>query len=220
MFTKEDLVSMEKPYNLSKADLRKACLNEAYLSEADLSEANLSWSDLNWSDLRGATLSGAYLCRANLIGANLSGANLNGADLNRSTLSWANLRGANLRGADLREVILQGAGLDGADLDGAKLPAFQICPTEGSFIGWKKVQGILLKLRIPASARRTSSLVGRKCRAEYVVVLEGAPEELYSRNCSYKNGEKSYPDKYDDYIRIECTHGIHFFVTREEAKAY
>ena len=59
---------------------------------------------------------GANLCDADLRGANLCDANLRGADL----------RGANLCDADLR------------DAKGCYLS----CPTEGSFIGWKKPLGI------------------------------------------------------------------------------
>jgi hypothetical protein len=167
------------------------------------------------ADLYGADLSGANLRGANLLGADLRGANLYGADLSGANLFSASLRGADLRGADLR-----GADLRDADLSGADLPNFSLCPEEGDFIGWKKVSGqSVIKLLIPASARRTSSLVGRKCRAEFVVVLEGEGYSLRG-DLHYKTGETVYPDKYDPDIRIECTSGIHFFITRKEAEEY
>ena len=155
--------------------------------------------------------SGAKLRWANLQGANLHGANLQGADLS----------GANLQGADLQGAILQGANLRGADLQGADLPHFQICPEEGSFIGWKKLyRNVVAKLLIPAEAKRTSSLVGRKCRAEFVKVIEGRGFSMQDGVTEYREGSLVYPDKYDDDIRIECTHGIHFFMTRKEAEEY
>ncbi len=142
--------------------------------------------------------------RANLRGANLRGADLCGADLCDADLSGANLRGANLRGADL---------------SGANLTHFQICPEEGSFIAWKKLlDGVVCKLEIPAEAKRTSSLVGRKCRAEFARVLEGEGISYYGG--TYTVGEIVRPDSYDDDIRIECSHGIHFFITRKEAEEY
>lgn len=36
----------------------------------------------------------------------------------------------------------------------------------------------------------------------------------------YRAGEVVRSDKYDDDPRVECTHGIHFFLTKEEAEAW
>jgi len=156
---------------------------------------------------------------------NLRGVNLHGADLRGANLQDAYLRGANLLGADLR-----GAYLQGANLPGTTLPPFFICPQEGAFIAWKKIKNKLLKLRIPAKAKRTSSLVGRKCRAEYCTILgiyelTGAKTNLKKIRGGYKNdeyivGQIFYPDKYDPDIRVECTNGVHFFITKEEAINY
>jgi hypothetical protein len=196
--------------NLSGADLSRANLSGAYLSGADLSRANLSWAKLS-----GADLSRANLSRAKLSGAKLSGADLSGADLSGADLSWANLSEANLSWANLSE-----ANLSRANLFGAGLPHFQICPEEGDFIAWKKVTGGVLKILVPAEAKRTSSLVGRKCRAEFVKVLEGEGVSKHDGKTLYKAGGTVYPDRYDDDIRIECTSGIHFFMTRREAEEY
>jgi len=134
----------------------------------------------------------------------------------------ADLRGTNLNGADLGGANLNGAYLGGAYLSGAKLPHFQICPEEGGFYAWKKVRGGVCKLYIPAAAKRTSSLVGRKCRAEYVKVIS-APEDARGRHdpkMVYTVGQIVRPDYYDPDIRIECAHGIHFFMTKREAEEY
>ena len=213
------------------ANLRGANLRYADLRDADLWGANLRYADLWGADLWGANLWGADLWGANLWGADLWDANLRYADLRgadlRNTNLWdanlwyANLRGADLRGADLRGADLRGANLRDADLDGAKLPYFQLCPEEGDFIAFKKLGNCsVAKLLIPAKAKRTSTLVGRKCRAEFVKVIEGGGVSSYSRDTIYKEGEFVYPDSYNDDIRVECTNGIHFFLTREEAEAY
>ena len=153
--------------------------------------------------------------------ANLWGANLGEADLRGANLGEAALGEANLRGADLREANLRGAILREANLDDAQLPSFQI-PQEGELIVYKKLSnGVICKLRVPPDAKRTASLVGRKCRAEWVEVLEGSGTSLYTRVLTeYKRGAVVRPDSYDDDIRVECTHGIHFFLTREEAEEY
>jgi hypothetical protein len=232
--------------NLSGADLRYADLSGANLSGADLRDADLSGADLRYADLSGANLSGADLRDANLKDADLkdaslSGADLRAADLRRADLSGASLSGASLRDADLRGASLSGASLSGADLrdasmggadlrdanlryadlSGAKLPAFQI-PQEGELIVWKAVRGGVCKLRVPPGAKRTASLIGRKCRAEWVEVLE-APKDGRGNHDSltvYRAGETVRPDKYDDDPRVECTHGIHFFLTKAEAEEY
>lgn len=71
----------------------------------------------------------------------------------------ADLYGADLCGADLR-----GADLCSADLSGAEnLNIPLACPDTGSFIGWKKASGLIVKLLIPSDAKRLSA-TGRKCR--------------------------------------------------------
>ena len=84
-------------------------------------------------------------------------------------------RGANLCSANLCDADLYGADLRSTDLRGANLRdakgCYLSCPTEGSFIGWKKASGHIVKLRIPEDARR-SSATGRKCRCDKAYVME------------------------------------------------
>ena len=140
-------------------------------------------------------------------------------------LSGANLRGADLRGANISRADLRGANLSGADLSGATLPdSWQLCPV-GEFTGYKKVQGgAVLKLLIQGKA--TSSLVGRKCRTNKVKVVEvfgSTATEFRSQHDPsflYRLGETVEVPDADFDNRVECTKGIHFFMTREEAENY
>lgn len=165
---------------------------------------------------------------ANLRGANLQGAYLDGANLYGANLRRADLRRADLRGADLRRADLQGADLQGADLQGANLPHFLITPEIGGFYGYKKLSdGVIVKLFVPSRAKRTNSLIGRKCRASEVKVVEVVKGEITSPIKSTDYGEAVYQvgatvkaDKWDGDIRIECTHGIHFFMTLKEAEEW
>lgn len=103
------------------------------------------------------------------------------------------------------------------------------CPSDGSFIGWKKVNDKLVKLLIPEDARRQSS-TGWKCRCDKAKVL--AITELDGSNpvsevtstqyadCTYKVGEMVYPDSFDDNRWKECSHGIHFFINKQQAIDY
>jgi hypothetical protein len=180
----------------------------AVKARADLAGANLAGAYLAGADLAGAYLAGANLAGANLAGANLAGAYLAGANLARANLADANLAGANLAGAK------------GAELAIAKT---RILP-DGDLIGWKKCHNnVLVKLRIPADAKRSSAF-GRKCRAEFADVLEviGATEGIsqHDSETKYIAGQRVTPDKFDDNWHEECSSGIHFFITRLEAENY
>jgi hypothetical protein len=224
---------------VSRANLTGANLRDADLTGADLSGANLRYANLRYANLRDANLRDADLIGANLRDANLIGADLSGANLRYANLRYANLRDANLRDADLTGANLIGANLIGADLSYANLrdadlrdadlsnakniPSFQIC--EGDLIVYKKVEGKIVTLAIPKDAKRTASIVGRKCRSEYALVLEiEGHEPVISNGCGngvstlYQEGKEVLSDSYDDDWSVECSHGIHWFLTRKEAE--
>ena len=177
-----------------------------------------------------AVKQGANLEGANLKGANLRWANLEWANLEDANLEGTNLYGANLKGADLKGTNLEGANLRLTNLEGARLPHFQIVPECGSFLAFKKLSsGVIVQVLIPAHAERTSSLIGRKCRSSEVIVrkiIEGEiPEGIKIKSTSYGEavyavGETVKADKWDGDILVECTHGIHFFMTLKEAQEW
>jgi len=174
--------------------LNSANLNSANLNSANLSDANLICANLNSADLRGA---------------DLSGANLRCADLNSADLSGADLSGANLSGADLR----------GADLKDCKGLEQQCILPEGQIIGYKKLEdGSIAKLRIAASVKRINAYGSRECRAESAFVLSSTGSRAKRDGMPYPKRGKVTPDKYDPDPRVECSHGIHFFITEQEAK--
>ncbi len=119
---------------------------------------------------------------------------------------------------------LSGADLSGANLSGAKNADYAIAQTrilpEGDLIGWKKLYGgTIAKLRIPAEARRSHAF-GRKCRAEFVDVIEGEGIRSHDRKTTYAPGSRVTCDKWDENWQEECAGGIHFFITRIEAENY
>ena len=164
--------------------------------------------------------------------ANLRDADLRDADLRDADLRDADLGGADLRGADLRDADLGGADLRGANLGDAKeIPFIPLaCPSDGAFIGWKKVHNMLVMLEIPEDARRCSA-TGRKCRCDKAKVLgitdlegnnpiDSIINECYTPAVVYNVGEMVYPDSFDEDRWNECSHGIHFFINRQEAVEY
>jgi hypothetical protein len=243
--------------NLAGADLERADLREANLADANLTNANLTNGYFTGVNLAYADLTNANLREANLTYANATNANFTRAVFERARLTCANFADANLRGANLRGACLRKANFANVDLvdanfadvdfidanfTGANLAcvnlvdAFNIpmtCPTEGSFIGWKKAHvktnKVIVKLLIPEDARR-SSATSRKCRCDKAKVLSiesldketqyDSAKSSYDSKFVYEVGkEVSVPDFCEDRFK-ECAAGIHFFINREEAVRY
>ena len=214
------LFSFEKENNTIKDTLVEAYLEGANLKDANLKDANLKDAYLECANLRGANLRGA-----DLRGANLRGADLRGANLKDANLKDADLRGANLRGADLRGAYLRGAYYS----EHTSFLSYQ-CPTEGSFIGWKKCGRYIVKLKICEDAERSSS-TSLKCRCSKAEVLEiqnmdGSTADIteicsnYNKDFIYKVGETVEVKDFDKCRWNECSNGIHFFIDRNVAVAY
>ena len=136
------------------------------------------------------------------------------------------MAGADLREANLTGACLAGANLAGADLDQA-VARTRITPEAGAFIAWKKVEnGAVLKLEILEDAQRVGGLVGRKCRASEVRVLEafggsgGEYRSCRNEEFEYRVGAVARVDNFDADPKTECAAGIHFFMSRAEAEAY
>ena len=156
--------------------------------------------------------------RANLSDADLSDANLRGANLSDANLSDANLRGANLRDAKADEHTAM---------------YHLACPEEGAFIGFKQCNGaeecVLVKLEIPKDAKRSSATT-RKCRCSKAkvisitgIVTRQEYDEAFSQRDKrfvYRVGETVVPDSFDEDRWNECSNGIHFFITKQEAIDY
>ena len=230
-YTKEGNTITEAVLEAIRCD---ANLRGADLSDADLSDADLSDANLRGADLRRANLYDADLYGADLRDADLRGTDLRDADLRDADLYGANLRDADLRCADLRCANLYGANLYGADLRDANLRdakgCYLSCPTEGSFIGWKKASGHIVKLRIPEDARR-SSATEHKCRCDKAYVMEiqnmdgtratvDAVRSDRDKNFVYTVGATVEVPDFDDNRWSECAPGIHFFIDRGAAVEY
>ena len=158
-----------------------------------------------------------------------------GADLRSADLSGADLRSADLRSADLRSADLRSADLSGADLLNVRYDECTgffalVCPEEGSFIGYKKANGHIVKLRITEDALR-SSATSRKCRCSKaevlsITTLDGEDDGLtsipsnYDSNFIYRVGTTVEVEDFETDRWDECAAGIHFFITRQEAVQY
>lgn len=226
--------------DLRGAYLGMACFNEANLFRANLSRAYLSGTEFFNANLNEAKLHRADICRADLCEANFFKAKLFEADLRGVNLYGANLQEADLGGADLQEADLGGADLCGADLTGASLGDAHLggayidypiaCPEKGSFIGYKKANGLIVELQILDTAMRCSA-TSRKCRCSEakvisITTLGGDYTDItevfsdFDNNFIYKVGEIVKVENFDTNRWKECSSGIHFFITRDEAVDY
>lgn len=228
--------------NLIEARLIGACLIDADLREANFSDANLRRVSLSRADLSGASLIRANLRQAKLWGAKLIKAELRGAELRGAELCHADLSDVNLRGANLSEANFHNTILPDPDIMNAICPLN--CPETGAFIGWKKADvmmhdeagfpkiiPVIIELKIPARAKR-SSATGRKCRCNEALVLdiqnldgESLPRGIVANSkfyptFTYEVGQKLHVEDFDDNRWNECSTGIHFFITRQEAVDY
>ena len=211
---------------------------EAVKHGVSLQGADLRYADLQGVDLTGVNLSFAYLHSANLQGAKLIDADLTHTILTSANLSNAKLCGANLHCTDFGNAKLCGADLLCTEIDKAflrnadisavasmpNIPA--ICPTHGSFIGWKKIDNCLIKLLIPEDAKRCYN-TARKCCCNKATVLKIS--NLYSKepitkvaddkcpSMVYEEGKDVYSDDFDKNGSYECTYGISFSIDKMEA---
>lgn len=217
--------------DLKYSDLDSAVLMGVFLRDSDLrhimlTEANLTEADIKRVDLRYSRLNNSILTNIYLIDSNLSESNLKAVDLSESYLGAVNLNKANLKGIDLSNTRL-------SEVIGAGL----VCPEEGSFTGFKKIfrdeKRLLCKLEIPADAKRNNATT-RKCRCSKAKVLEiwdrddkgnytipvNSGYSFFNRFFEYRVGETVYPDSFDEDRWNECSNGIHFFITKQEAIDY
>lgn len=225
--------------------VERAILYGTDLHDVDLHCADLASIDLRYTNLTGAYLVGADLRNANLEKANLSNTSLCNANFTNANLTDANLTDANLTNANLHNAILMGAdlGIDShnTDLSNVNLQGANICSAKGRFveyrkgkiltqniIGYKKCkcignhENVIVTLEIPKGAI-VFSINGYKFRTNKakVIGLDGADraKSIYQYMTYYKGDEFTIYN-FDCEYNVECSTGIHFFMTREEAENY
>lgn len=214
--------------DLSGMDLRFVNLHCANLRGSNLTAAKLGESDLRYANLKQANLYQADLCRADLRGASLGESDLRCCNLYKSDLRYSHVRRTNFKGANL-----EGANLDDVSLWYAKNVPFvpYTCPDVGSFIGYKKANGLIVELEILSDAKRCSA-TGRDCRCDKAKVLsiqnidKNIPCDLkevasdFDDNFVYKVGEIVEEPNFDKNRWHEYAKGVHFFINRQEAVRY
>lgn len=201
------------------------CFDNVYMETCQFSDCNL-----NHVEFKFCTLEHTVFTKCSLIGTSFLR-----SDLRSSTVNLC----------DVRDIDLRSSSLNGAyiNLSKEELKSFETttkfnvytsfftlhCPEEGSFIGFKKTSdNKIVKLLILEDSKR-SSATSSKCRASKVKVLDifYAIDENQKHEMAYT----SFNDKITNYIVgetievndfnedrwVECSTGIHFFITKQEA---
>lgn len=200
------------------------------LSGMDLSNVDFSLSSLQHVILRNVNFENACLENALFDGTDLHGANFKNASLSRSTFRFCDMGECNICGANLFAAVLESANKEGIVSDENTKWFRLYCPEEGAFLGYKKcVNDRLVQLLIPADAKRTSSTM-RCCRCDKAKVLTiksfdytqsfSEAWSLVDEDFVYKVGEWVVAKNFNPDRWYDSTGGIHFWLTRDEAKAY
>ena len=204
--TREQVIEKLKKGNkdFSNLDLSNCNLSHCNLYHCDLSNTNLSFANLDNAILSYANLSNAILSYVYLFSANLSYANLDNVDLSNAILSQCDLFNAKL---DEKEQIRKGLIL------------------KESMIGYKKcIDDIIVTLEIPKGAI-VFSINNNSCRTNKAKVIEISDDKkiaysYYDNSFTYELGKKIEIEDFDLSYNVECTTGIHFYRTKEEAEKY
>ena len=200
--------------------------------------SSIDFSGINFKDAIGENInfSKSNLSNCNFEGTrfehvNFDSAILRGAILKNCDMRFANFHNADARGTKFSCTIMERSNHDGIIIDDTTQNYRMVCPEKGAFLGYKKCfNNLLVTLLIPEDARRVSSTT-RPCRCDKAKVInitsfDGSVHytEAWSLCAStdfkYTLGEYVYPDSFNPDRWMESTHGIHFWMTREEAIAY
>lgn len=191
---------------------------------------NLEWGEFTSVSFKNTDFTECCLKNARFRDCDLEGAVFCGADLRGADLRGCRLCHADFRGADIRLCVLEYADLAGAKMDETTRGYVMRCPETGAFVAYKKcLYDRIVQLLVPADARR-SSATGPTCRCDKAKVLtiksfDGTEEfdeawSMVDENFVYRKGAWVYADSFTEDRWKDSTHGIHFWMTREEAMGY
>ena len=176
-------------------------------------EQHKLWLNSDAKEGKIADLTCVDLIGVDLIGADLRFAILYGANLTSANLTSANLYGANLSYSDLTNTIL----------DEKEQCRKGIVLTE-PMIGYKKSDEYkIITLEMPIGSK-VFSINNKKRRTNKckVIDMQGETElsSWYDNDFKYHVGDEIEITDFDERYNAECSTGIHFFLTREEAEKY
>lgn len=214
--------------SMSDCDLRYAIFDNATLINVTFGNSDLSGCSFENSNIKNVRFGGCLFTNVLLDNARIIRCSFDSVDL-------SNIVSNGCPGYTGEQKVF----IRDCDFSTAKIPKDSfiyyttlIVPEEGSFIGWKRCGKYIIKLLIPEDTQRSNG-TNRKCRCSKAMVLDIQNLDGSDANMdecihypvrgpitTYKKGEMVYPDSFDENRWNECSHGIHFFITRQEAVDY
>lgn len=213
----------------------KLLLKEIVLSDMDFTGWDLSNIDFSLSAFHQVRFDEANLAFSSVFNAlfdkcSARKTNFRYGNLECAVLRYADMAGCNLAGANLYGAVLEYANLENVVADNNTKWFHLHCPEKGAFLGYKKCfNNRLVQLLIPADAKRTSAtLPSCRCSKAKVLTIKSFDykenyKEAWSwvdENFVYRVGEWVEVKDFNEDRWMDSTTGIHFWLTREEAKNY
>ena len=232
--TKKELKSLLDDFRNKEGeeylDLTYISIRTKKLEGMDFSRVDFSNGDFKNVNFRSCKFDNAKLQHTKFENCDLSGSSFAYADLFSADLRTCNLSGSNFDGADFFAALLWEAKLDNLLVTDRTKFFRNYCPEEGYIFGYKKCfNERMVQLLIPKDAKRCSSTTNAcRCdKARVVAITDVNKKESYKEamsfvdpNFIYRLGEMVYADSYNEDRWHDSSHGIHFWMTFEEALSY
>ena len=229
--SQEELIEILK----TRKPKERLVLKEIELFDMDFTNWDLSNIDFSLSAFHRVRFDEANLEYSSVINAlfdecTARKTNFRHANLECAVLRYADMAGCTIEGANLYGAVLENANLYGIVYDEITKWFHLRCPEKGAFLGYKKCfNDHLVQLLIPADAKRTSAtLPSCRCNKAKVLTIKSFDYKknyteawsLADENFVYRVGEWVEVKDFDENRWMDSTTGIHFWLTREEAKNY
>ncbi len=213
----------------------KLVLREIELFDMDFTGWDLSNIDFSLSAFHRVKFDKANMSYSSVVNAlfdecSVRETDFQHGDLECAALRYADMSGCNIKGANLYGAVLEYAKLDGIISDQNTKWFHLRCPEKGAFLGYKKCfNNRLVQLLIPADAKRTSAtLPSCRCSKAKVLTIKSFDYKqsfteawsLVDDNFVYPLGKWVEVKNFDEDRWKDSTTGIHFWMTREEARDY
>ena len=232
--TKKELKSLLDDFRNKEGeaylDLTYISMRTKKLEGMDFSRVDFSNSDFKNVNFRSCKFDNAKLQHTKFENCDLSGSSFAYANLFSTDLRTCDLSGSNFDGADFFAALLWEAKLDNLLVTDRTKFFRNYCPEEGYIFGYKKCfNERMVQLLIPKDAKRCSSTTNAcRCdKARVVAITDVNKKEIYKEamsfvdpNFIYRLGEMVYADSYNEDRWHDSSHGIHFWMTFEEALNY
>ena len=232
--TKKELKSLLDDFRNKEGeeylDLTYISMRTKKLEGMDFSRVDFSNSDFKNVNFRSCKFDNAKLQHTKFENCDLSGSSFAYADLFSADLRACDLSGSNFDGTDFFAALLWEAKLDNLLVTDRTKFFRNYCPEEGYIFGYKKCfNERMVQLLIPKDAKRYSSTTNAcRCdKARVVAITDVNKKESYKEamsfvdpNFIYRLGEMVYADSYNEDRWHDSSHGIHFWMTFEEALGY